>query len=69
VNLEAELISSLEEIDKLREKNRKEKEKLHKYEEEDHYLEEMEKTIIIMKTQLEETKRIEELVRSQVKEK
>jgi hypothetical protein len=42
---------------------------LQKYEEEDHDLEETEKTIIILKTQLEEEKRIEEVVRSQLKEK
>jgi chromosome segregation ATPase len=41
---------------------------LHKYEEEEHDLEEIEKTIIILKAQLEEEKRIEKAVRSQLKE-
>jgi hypothetical protein len=42
---------------------------LKKYEEEDHDIEETKKTIIILKTQLEELKRIEKVVRSQLKEK
>jgi hypothetical protein len=53
VNLEAELISALEETDKLRENNRNQKEKLLKYEEEDHELEETNKIFFILKTQLE----------------
>jgi hypothetical protein len=40
VNLEAEIVSSLEEIDKLRGKNKKHKEKLQKYEKKDHDLDE-----------------------------
>jgi hypothetical protein len=67
VNLEAKLISALEELDRLREKNRKKKEQLQKYEE-DHDLKETEKTLVILKTQLEEAKRIK-VVRSQLKEK
>jgi hypothetical protein len=69
VNLEAELISALEEIDRLREENIKQKKQLQKHEKKDHDLEETKKTIIILKTQLEEAKRIEEVVRSQLKEK
>jgi len=63
-DLEAELISALEEIDRLKEKNTKHKNELQKYEEEEHDLEETKKIIIILKTQLEEAKRIEEVVRS-----
>jgi hypothetical protein len=69
VNIEAELVGALEEIDRLKGKNIKEKDKLQKHEKKDHDLEEIEKTIIILKTQLEEEKRIEEVMRSQLKEK
>jgi hypothetical protein len=67
-DLEAELISALEEIDRLEEKNRKQEKELQKYEEEEHDLEETKKTVIILKTQLEEAKRIKEVARSQLKE-
>ena len=67
-NLEAELISALEEIDKLMGKNIKQKELLQKYEKKDRDLDEMEKKVIILKTQVEEVKRIEEVVRIQLKE-
>jgi hypothetical protein len=53
VHHEVELISALEEIDGLKEKNRNHKNELQKYEEEEHDLEETEKTIIILKAQLE----------------
>jgi hypothetical protein len=69
VNLEEELVSALEEIDRLRGNNIKKKEKLKKHEKKYHDLEEIEKTIIILKTHLEEEKRIEDVVRSQLKEK
>jgi hypothetical protein len=42
---------------------------LQKYEEEDHDLEETNKTSIVSETQLEETIRIDEVVRIQLKEK
>jgi hypothetical protein len=59
----------LEEIDRIRGKNKKKKEQLQKYEKKDHDLDETEKIVITLKTQLEEAKRIEEVVRSQLKEK
>jgi hypothetical protein len=40
VNLEAELVSALEEIDKLKGKNKKHKERLYKYEKKDHDIDE-----------------------------
>jgi hypothetical protein len=72
VDLEEELICALREIKKLKKKNLKQKEQLQKYEEEDcdakekmsQSLEEIEKTIISLKIQLEEEKRMEEVVRS-----
>jgi hypothetical protein len=68
-DLEAELVSALEEIDRLRKRNIKLKEKLQKHEKKDHDLEETEKIIISLKIQLEEAKGIEEAVKSQLKEK
>jgi hypothetical protein len=50
VNLEEKLINTLEEIDRLGENNRKQKEKFNKYEEKDHDHEETKKTFIILKT-------------------
>jgi hypothetical protein len=41
---------------------------LQKYEEEDHDPEETKKTVFILKTQLEEEKKIEEVVRIQLQE-
>jgi hypothetical protein len=68
VNLEEKLVSALEKIDRLRGKNKKKKEQLQKYEKKDHDLDETKKTVIILKTQLEEEKMIEEVVRNQLKE-
>jgi hypothetical protein len=50
------------------EENMNKKEKLQKHEKKDHDMEETNKTIIILKTQLEEEKRVEEVVRRQLKE-
>jgi hypothetical protein len=69
VNLEAKLVSALEEINKLRGKNIKLKEKLQKHVKKDHDLEETKNTSIILKTRLEEAKMIEEVLRIQLKEK
>jgi hypothetical protein len=69
VNLEVELVSVLEELGRLKEKNIKQKEQLQKHEKKDRDLEVIEKTIIILNTKLEEAKRIEEVVRSQLKQK
>jgi hypothetical protein len=61
VNLEVELVSALNEIDRLGGKNKNKKEQLWKYEKKDHDIDETKKkkTIIILKTQLEEEKMIE----------
>jgi hypothetical protein len=56
VNLEAEVISSLEQIDRIKGNNIKQKEKLQKHEKKDHNIEETKKTCIISKNQLEEEK-------------
>jgi hypothetical protein len=69
VNLVEKLVSALEEIDKLKGNNKKKKDQLHKYEKKDNYLNEIEKIVIILKTQIDEAKIVEELVRSQLKEK
>jgi hypothetical protein len=58
-DIEAKLISALEEIDRLEEKNKNEEKELQKYEEEEHDLEETKNTISILNIQLEEEKRIE----------
>jgi hypothetical protein len=71
VDLEEELICALSEIKKLRKKNLKQKKQLRKYEEKDtnsktkmsQSLEELENIIISLKNQLEEARRIEEVVR------
>jgi hypothetical protein len=63
VNFEEELIIALKEIDRLREENIKKKKQLQKHEKKEHDFEETEMTIIILKNQLEDEKRIEEVVR------
>jgi len=71
VDLEEELICALSEIKKLRKNNLKQKKQLRKYEEKDtnsktkmsQSLEELENIIISLKNQLEEARRIEEVVR------
>jgi hypothetical protein len=45
VNLEQELLSALEEIDRLKGKNKNTKEKLHKYEKKDHDLDQTKKQL------------------------
>jgi hypothetical protein len=77
VELEEELICALREINNLKKKNLKQKEQLQKYEEDDcdektkmsQSLEEIENIIISLKIQLEEAKKMEEVVRIQLKEK
>jgi hypothetical protein len=68
-DIEAKLISTLEKIDGIRKKNMKQREKLKKIEEKDHDLEYIKKKVIILKTQLEEEKMIEKVVRRKMKEK
>jgi hypothetical protein len=77
VDLEGELMCALSGRKKIGKMNSKQKEKLQKYEEEDRdskekmsqILEETKKIIIILKVQLEEVIRIEEVVGVQLKEK
>jgi hypothetical protein len=69
INLEAKLISAFEEIDRLKEKNRKQKKELQKYKEEERDLEEAKKKIIILKVQVEEATKIEKVLKAQLKEK
>jgi hypothetical protein len=77
VDLEEELIYALSEIRKLKKKKLKQKEQLHKYQEEDRdskakmsqILEELEKIIISLKVHIEEERRIEQVVRIKLKEK
>jgi hypothetical protein len=71
VDLEEELMCALSEIKNLRKNNLKQKEQLQKYEEEDcdskskmsQSLEETKNTIMNLKVQLEEARRMEEVVR------
>jgi hypothetical protein len=71
VDLEEELVCSLREINNLKKNNLKQKKQLQKYEEEDHdartkisqRLEEIEKTIVNLNIQLDEKKRMEEVMR------
>jgi hypothetical protein len=71
VDLKEELMCALSEIKKLRKKNLKQTEKLQKYEEQDHdskskmsqRLEESNQIIISLNFQLEEARRIKEVVR------
>jgi hypothetical protein len=73
-DIEEELIYALSEINNLRKMNLKQKKQLQKYEEEDHdskakisqIPEESEKIIISLKFQLEEARRIKEVVRIHV---
>ena len=65
VDMEGEIISALEEIDRLRLKKRKEKQLLVQYEKNDKKLNE---DIALLKLELEEEKKIEELLRQQLTE-
>jgi hypothetical protein len=69
VDFEAEFFSAIEEIDRLEERNRKKKKELQKYKEKEYDVEEIEKTIITLKVQIEEGKKIEEVLKSQLKER
>jgi hypothetical protein len=68
VNLEAKLVTALEELDRLRGNNKKKK-NCRNMKRRIMILLKQKKTVIILKTQLEEAKMIEEVVRSQLKEK
>jgi hypothetical protein len=66
VDMEGELISALEEISRLKKKNRLRKEQLQIYKEK---YNEISEEIVILKIQLEEDKRREEILMNQIKEK
>jgi len=65
VDLEIELISALDEIERLKLKNRKQKEILLKYVKE----ESNSKYIIKLKVELEEAKKVEDILMKKIKEK
>jgi chromosome segregation ATPase len=65
VDIEGELVSAMEEIDRLREKKRKEKQLLLRYEK---TCNEPSEEISLLKVKLEEVKRIEEFLTQKLKE-
>ena len=69
MDLEEKLVSALEKIDKLMKQILKQNDQLQKYERKDHDHDKIEKTILNMKTHLEEAKMIDQVVRGQLKEK
>ena len=69
IDLEAKFSSSLVETNRMRKEDRNKNKQLHKYERKDHDLDEIEKAIVILNTKLQKAERIEEVVRSQLKEK
>jgi hypothetical protein len=66
VDLEGELISALEEIDRLRTKNRKQKQLLTQFEKDSKKLDE---DFSLLKVELEEEKKIEDILKQQLSEK
>jgi small-conductance mechanosensitive channel len=66
VDLEGELISALEEIDRLRSKNRKLKQVLTQFEKDNKKLDE---DFVLLKVELEEAKKIEDILKQQLSEK
>ena len=66
VDLEGELICALEEIDRLKQKKRKQKDLLNKYEKYEHGSNDI---LISLKIKLEEAKRIEDILKQQLSEK
>ena len=62
VDMEGELISALEEIDKLRIKNRKQRQFLIQFEK---YSKEPNEDLILLKVELEEAKKIEDILKQQ----
>jgi hypothetical protein len=66
VDMEGELISALEEIDRLRIKNRKKRQWLIQFEKDS---KEPNEELVLLKVELEETKKIEEILKQQLSEK
>jgi hypothetical protein len=66
VYLEGELISALEEIDRLRTKNRKQKQLLIQFEKDS---KEPDEDFTLLKVELEEAKKIEDILKQQLSEK
>jgi hypothetical protein len=66
VDMEGELISALEEIDRLRIKNRKQRQLLKQFEKDS---KEPDEYLVLLKVQLEEEKKIEEILKQQLSEK
>jgi hypothetical protein len=66
VDMEGELISALEEIDRLRIKNRKQRQLLIQFEKDS---KEPDEDLVLLKVELEEAKKIEEIPKQQLSEK
>jgi hypothetical protein len=66
VDMEGELISALEEIDRLRIKNRKQRQLLIQFEKD---RKEPDEDLVLLKVELEEAKKIEEILKQQLSEK
>jgi hypothetical protein len=66
VDMEGELISALEEIDRLRIKNRKQRQLLIQFEKDS---KEPDEDLVLLKVELEEAKKIEEILKQQLSEK
>ena len=66
VDMEGELISALEEIDRLRIKNRKQRQLLIQFEKDN---QEPGEDLVLLKLELEEVKKIEEILKQQLSEK
>jgi hypothetical protein len=66
VDMEGELISALEEIDRLRIMNKKQKQLLIQFEKDDKKLDE---DLVLLKVELEEAKKIEYILKRQLSEK
>jgi hypothetical protein len=66
VDMEGELISALEEIDRLRIKNRKQRQLLIQFEKDN---KEPKEYLVLLKVELEEAKKIEEILKQQLLEK
>ena len=66
VDMERELISALEEIDRLRIKNRKQRQFLIQFKKD---RKELDEDLVLLKVELEEAKKIEEILRQQLSEK
>jgi predicted nucleic acid-binding Zn-ribbon protein len=66
VDMEGELISALEEIDRLKIKNRKQRQLLKQFEKDN---KEPDEDLVLLKVELEEAKKIKEILKQQLSEK